>query len=159
MRVAVNSYKPILGYNFKVIFSKLESEDAFVTFAKAVTLPSMDNNPILLEYGNTYAYVKGKTRWNEVTMTLYAMSKPHTHVKLWNYLQKHQDTKEGTDQFKVTYMGDVQIQILLPNEVLFHTWTLINAHISSINFGSMDWSSDDVVQPEISLVYDYAKYS
>lgn len=158
MRVSVSDYKPILGFNFKVQFSELDSS-GFVTYAKAVTLPSMDNNPILLEYGNTYAYVKGKTRWNEVSMTLYAMTAPHTHDKLWKYLQKHQKTQDGIDAFKDAYMGDVQIQILNSDDTLFKTWKLTNAHISSINFGSMDWSSDDVVQPELSLVYDYATYS
>lgn len=157
-RLTPASYRPILQFHFHVIFSSLE-EGAFVTYARGSDLPSADNNPVVIEYGNTYMHVKGKTRWNNVSMTFYSLSKPDTNDIMWKYLNKHQAVTDGTDTFKDEYMGDIQIQLLNPNETVVGTWKLINAFIANINFGSLDWSADDVVQPEITFVYDYAEWT
>lgn len=156
-RMTPSSYRPILGFHFKVQFEQL-NDSAFVTYAKGTTLPSMTNNPVVVDHGNTYIYVKGKTRWNAITMTFYAMSTPDTNTKIWDYLQSHQKTEAGTDDFKDVYMKDVQIQLLNPDESIVKTWKLKQAFISEINFGTVDWSSEEVVQPEITFIYDYATW-
>ena len=38
----------------------------------------------------------------------------------------------------------------------FRTWTLVNSFITSVNYGDLDYSSDDLVSIEISVAYDYA---
>lgn len=157
-RLTPINYRPILQYHFHVIFSSLES-GTFVTYAKGTDLPSAENNPVLIEYGNTYMHVKGKTRWNNITMTFYSLSRPNTNQTMWDYLNKHQAVTTGVDAFKDQYMGDMQIQLLNPDETVVGTWKLVNAFIASISFGNVDWSAEDVVQPEITFVYDYAEWT
>jgi hypothetical protein len=36
------------------------------------------------------------------------------------------------------------------------TWTLVNSFIKSVNYGDLDYSSDDLVSIEITVAYDYA---
>ena len=157
-RLTPANYRPILQFHFHVIFSNLE-QGTFVTYAKGTDLPSADNNPVLIEYGNTYMYVKGKTRWNNISMTFYSLSKPDTNKMMWDYLNKHQVIPDGKDSFKDQYMGDMQIQLLNPDETVVGTWKLLNAFIASINYGNVDWAAEDVVQPEITFVYDYAEWA
>ncbi len=38
----------------------------------------------------------------------------------------------------------------------FRTWTLVNSFISSVNYGDLDYSSDELVSIEIIVTYDYA---
>lgn len=151
-------YRPILSYHFQVMFSTL-NEGEFVTYAKGLTLPSMTNNPIKVDYGNTYMHLKGKTFWNPITMTFYALSKPTTTNKLWDYINKHQTIKDGKDAFKSDYIGDIQLALLNPDETQVGTWKLINAFISEISFGDMDWSNEEIVTPEITFVYDYPEWT
>tara|TARA_R110000822_G_scaffold128195_20_gene263939 strand:- start:1482 stop:1970 length:489 start_codon:yes stop_codon:yes gene_type:complete len=160
-RLTPSNYKPILQYHFIVEFDNydMELQQNSQNYAKGADLPAADNNPISIEYGNTYMWVKGKTRWNSITMQFYSLSSPNTNGKLWQYINAHQKVESGTDDFKENYMGDVTIKLLNPDETEVGKWRLINAFISAINWGSVDWGAEDVIQPEITFVYDYAIWS
>ena len=134
-RLTPQNYRPILQFHFQVIFGDLNN-DGFITNARGTDLPSAENNPVVIEYGNTYMHVKGKTRWNNITMTFYATSIPDSNKKMWDYFNKHQKVTEGTDDFKDKYMGDMQIQLLNPTETVIGTWKLINTFIATIFRGS-----------------------
>ncbi len=151
-----NDYNPLLSFRFKVIFSTLEGLEFY---GKSITLPEAENNPLTVEYGNTYIKLKGKTKWNDVTMTCYAFENV-THDRLWNWLNSiHQDITNGKDYYADQYKKDIIIQLLNPaGEVVIGSWKLINAFISRINFGAMDYTTEEIVQPEISISYDYALY-
>ena len=157
-RISPTTYKPILQYHFIVEFSNLELAQNNQNYARSTTLPAANNNPILIEYGNTYTYIKGKTKWNEINMTFYSLSTPDTNKIMWDWLKKHQDVIEGKDLFKDDYVADLTIKLLKPDETVAATWKLINAFASAINWGSVDWASNDVIQPEVTFVYDYAEF-
>jgi hypothetical protein len=160
-RLSPSSYRPILQYHFHVKFTSQPLNLPFKStdnYAKGTDLPSADNNPIAIEYGNTYMWVKGKTRWNNITMQFYSLSTPNTNQQMWDYINKHQSISDGKDEFKDTYMGDVGIALLTPTEDVVGYWILVNAFIANINWGNVDWGSEDVVQPEITFVYDYAEW-
>ena len=36
------------------------------------------------------------------------------------------------------------------------TWTLVNSFIKSVNYGDLDYGSDELVSIEIVVSYDYA---
>lgn len=154
-RISPENYDPILSFRFKIQFSSLQD----VTFyGKAINLPTLDNAAITYDYGNTQVKVKGKTKWNDVTLTMYAYEKM-TIDQLWDYMNVlHQDVVKGEDKYGDDYKKDIQIQILSPSDVPIATWTLIGAFANSINFGDLDWSAEEVVQPTMVISYDYATY-
>lgn len=154
-RISPEAYDPILSFRFKIQFSSLQD----VTFyGKAINLPTIDNAPLTIEYGNTQIKVKGKTKWNDVTLTMYAYEKM-TMEQLWDYMNVlHQDVVKGEDKYGDDYKKDIQIQLLSPSDIPIATWTLIGGFASSINFGDLDWSTEEVVQPSMVLSYDYATF-
>ena len=157
-RLSPASYKPILQYHFVVEFGLLALGQNTVNYARGTDLPSVENNPVKIEYGNTYMWIKGKTLWNNITMQFYSLSSPNTNLEMWKYLYNHQAITEGIDAFKSDYMGDLTIKLLNPDETAVGTWKLVNAFAASINWGNVDWASEDVIQPEITFVYDYAEW-
>lgn len=156
-RLSPETYAPILQFRFQIIFSNLEN---IKIYGKAASLPNVQNNPITVEYGNTYLKVKGKTRWDDVEFTCYAYE-GITYEELWDYLNKlHQEISTGKDRYGETYKKDIQILLMSPTtDVVIGKWKLIGAFLSSLNFGELDWGSDEVVQPRITIAYDYAEYS
>ena len=155
-RLTPDRFEPQLTFRFKIIFSQLPD----ITFyGKAINLPTVENNPLTLEYGNTQMKVKGKTKWNDVTLTFYAYQKM-TINQLWQYLNDlHQDVKLGWDEYGDTYKKDVQIQLMGPSgESVVGTWKLIGAFMNNINYGELDWASEEIVQPTLTLSYDYAVF-
>lgn len=154
-RLSPEQYNPITSWRFKIQFSSLP-EVGF--YAKSITLPQIDNAPLTLEYGNTQMKIKGKTKWNDVEMVMYAYEKM-TNEQLWEYMTTlHQKVDDGTDFYGEKYKLDVLIQIMSPGDQPIAKWTLIGAFANLINFGEMDYSTEEVVQPRITFSYDYALY-
>lgn len=155
-RLSPQDIHPLLSFRFKVIFSILDNVQFY---GKAITLPAAENNPLTIDYGNTYIKVKGKTRWNDVTMTCYAFE-DMTHNELFDWLNGlHQKIDEGKDWYGDDYKKDITIQLLSPGaDRVVGTWKLIGAFINTVNFGNMDFSSEEIIQPEVTISYDYAMY-
>lgn len=154
-RLAPENFNPIASWRFAIQFSSL----ADVRFyAKAVQMPTIDNGTIVVDYGNTQMKVKGKTKWNDIELTMYAYEKM-TLEQLWNYMNEmHQEIEPGKDKFPDEYKKDILIQVLKPNDDVHSTWTLVGAYANVINFGEFDYSTEEVVQPRITISYDYALY-
>lgn len=154
-RLSPESYNPQVSFRFRIQFSDIKDINIY---GKAAQLPTVDNSPITVEYGNTQMKIKGKTKWNDIQITCYAYE-GLTMEQLWLYLNDlHQDVKEGTDEYGSTYKKDIQIQLLGPTDNVVGTWKLVGAFMSLINYGELDWSTEEVVQPQITISYDYALY-
>ena len=52
--------------------------------------------------------------------------------------------------------NDFIIQQMGADGKTFRTWTLVNSFITSVNYGDLDYSSDNLVSIEIVVAYDYA---
>lgn len=154
-RIDPSSHRPQVSFRFRIQFSSLPN---IQFYGKATNLPSFENNPLTIEYGNTQMKIKGKTKWNDVTMTMYAFENM-TNKELWAYMNDlHQDVKEGADEYPDTYKKDIIIQLLGPTNNIIGTWTLVGAFLSMINYGEVDWATEDIIQPQIGIAYDYAYY-
>jgi len=156
-RLEPSAYKPILQYQFKVQFSTLDTGD-FMTNAKSTQLPSLEQTPITVDYGNTYIKVKGKTRWNDISMVLYQLEEPASNMKLWDWLLLHQDIESGVDKYKTDY-SPTSISIFVKKldwDANVYKFELVNPLIANIDFGQLDWSSDDILTATLVIAYDYA---
>jgi len=154
-RLSPEQYNPQVSFRFRIQFSQIQNINIY---GKAIQLPTVDNSPITVEYGNTSMKIKGKTKWNDIQITCYAYE-GLTMEQLWMYLNDlHQDVVQGTDEYGDTHKKDIQIQLLGPTDNVVGTWKLIGAFMSLINYGDMDWSTEEVVQPQITISYDYALF-
>lgn len=155
-RLSPETHNPQISFRFRVQFSLLQDVPIY---GKAISLPTIDNSPITMEYGNTQMKIKGKTKWNDVILVCYAYE-GMTINQLWQYMiDYHQDVVQASDEYGDTYKKDIQIQLLGPTDNVVGTWKLIGAFASLINFGQLDWSAEEVVQPEVTLSYDYATFT
>lgn len=154
-RLSPETHNPQISFRYSIQFSLLQD---IPIYGKAVSMPTIDNSPIIVDYGNTQMKVKGKTKWNDIQITCYAYERM-TIDQLWQYMiDYHQDVAQASDEYADTYKKDLQIQLLGPTNNVVGTWKLIGAFASVINFGQLDWSAEEVVQPELTVAYDYGTY-
>lgn len=154
-RLSPDQFNPHLSFRFRIQFSSLKD---IGFYGKAITLPQIDNSPVTVDYGNVQMKIKGKTKWNDVNLTMIAYERM-TIDQLWGYLNDlHQDVVNGSDEYGDTYKKDILIQLLGPTDNVVGTWTLIGAFIATLNYGELDWSAEELVQPQMTLAYDWAKY-
>ncbi len=157
-----------------VSFRYLLSSPAFFNvqfLCKAISLPSIDQGEVVIDYINTDFKVKGKSRWQDITLSIYdavglgqASNAPAGAADIHQWLLHHHDSKEGVDGWAFpegsgpnSYKQQWKIEVLNPNGNRAYDWELHGAFMSAVNFGSMDWAAEDAVIAEVTIKYDWAK--
>lgn len=154
--VVPEAYHPSLQFRYQVTTSKLPGAQFY---ARSAQQPGFENNPVTIEHINAYFKVKGKTRWDDLTMSCYQFE-GITATQFWTYLQDHQQVPGATDQYAPVYKHDLQIMILAPDgSTPVSTWKLIGAFYSGVKWGEMDWGTDDAIQVDLTIAFDYAELS
>jgi len=123
---------------------------------KASARPSMTNGEIVLDHINVDRKVKGKTRWNDIAITLYDPIVPSGAQAVMNWVREHHESLTGRDGYSSDYKKQITFNSLSPTGEFIEEWTLNGAFILDSNFGSMDWGTEDAVTIEMTLKYDYA---
>lgn len=155
MRLARHEFlHPQLQFRYTIFTSRLPGA---TIFAKSAQQPSFENNSIKLEHGNSNFKVKGKTNWNDLTLTCYQFEAV-TVPMFWSYLQQHQITKTATDFRAKSYKHTLQITSLNPMGLPVGTWKLRGAFYNSVQFGEMGWGDEGIVEVTVALSYDYAEF-
>jgi hypothetical protein len=123
---------------------------------KASAKPSLTNGEIALDHINVQRYVKGKSVWNTIGLTLYDAIVPSAAQSVIEWVRLHHESATGRDGYSTFYKKDVTLHQLSPLGEVIEEWILHGAYITETNFGSLDWSAEDVVMIEMTLRYDWA---
>ena len=123
---------------------------------KASAKPSMTNGEIALDHINTQRYVKGKSVWNSIAVTLYDAIVPSGAQSVMEWVRLHHESATGRDGYSTFYKKQVYLRQLSPLGEIVEEWILNGTYILDSNFGSLDWSTEDVVTIEMTLRYDWA---
>jgi len=123
---------------------------------KAAARPSMTNGEIVLDHINIDRKVKGKSRWNDISLTLYDPIVPSGAQAVMEWIRLHHESLTGRDGYSTQYKKDITFHALSATGEKIEEWTLKGAFILDSNFGSMDWGTEDAVTIEMTLKYDYA---
>lgn len=145
----------------KVAFRHMFLVDGLDAFTcKATNMPSLDQGEIVIDYINTDFKVKGKSRWQDITVTLYDPVVPSAAAKVHDWIKIHHNSQTGIDGYAFAeYKKDIAIAALDPKGVPVEKWTLSGAFISVVNWGDMDWATDEAKTIELTIKYDYAYLS
>lgn len=131
-------------------------------YVRTTDLPSLENNPVVVDTINAEYKIKGKSRWQDISITLYdpvaAVGKPSSD-QLFDWIDiAHHNSAVNRDGMARGYKKDVILKYVTPFGLDDgRQWTLYGAFVASANFGSMDVSSDDLVGVELTLSYDWAR--
>ena len=123
---------------------------------KAASRPSIDQGEVILDHINVERKLKGKSRWQDVTITLYDPVVPSGAQAVMEWVRLHHESVTGRDCYSDFYKKDITFNSLGPVGDKVEEWTLKGAFISSATFGDMDWATEDPVTIELTLKYDYA---
>lgn len=146
------AFHPSLQFRYSIFTTRLP----FAFFhARSATLPSITTNPVEMHNRNSSFFVKGKVHWNPINIRCYHFE-GITQTEFWTYLQQHQLVDDAIDFRNEVYKHDLRISVLTPEEIPFGTWVLHGAFYESINFGDLNRSSDEVIEVDCTIRYDYA---
>ena len=100
-------------------------------------------------------------------MVTISQKKPRTILEL---LGKPEKSSTIANAFGTGLTGDadfsqaksgvqnIKISQLTPDGIVNEEWTLVNPLIKSIKFGDLTYDSDEAVEYQLEVAYDYAKF-
>ena len=145
------AYEPKMANRFIMY---IEGIPAYLV--KAASRPSIDQGEVILDHINVERKLKGKSRWQDVTVTLYDPVVPSGAQAVMEWVRLHHESVTGRDGYSDFYKKDVRINTLGPVGDVVEEWILKGAYCQTANFGDMDWTSDTPANISMTLVMDYA---
>ena len=118
--------------------------------------PSIESEEVILEHMNVTRYVKGKSRWQPIDITLYDPVVPSAAQQVMEWVRLSHESVTGRDGYSDFYKKDVTFNVLGPVGDVVEEWTLKGAYIQSANFGDLAFDSSDPTEITLTLKYDYA---
>jgi hypothetical protein len=122
---------------------------------KAANRPSLQFNVTTLDHINVKRKLKGKGEWQDITLTLHDPIVPSGAQAVMEWIRLSHESITGRDGYADFYKKDIDIYMLGPVGDKIEQWKIKGAFISSANFGSLDWATDDVAQIELTISMDY----
>ena len=124
---------------------------------KAVSAVTLNQGVVTLNHINVERKVKGKSVWQNVTLTLFDPITPSGAQATMEWVRLHHESVTGRDGYSDFYKKDLTINVLGPVGDIVSEWILKGAFITSTNFGEYNWDTvDTAINLTIEVSIDYA---
>ena len=152
--------------NNEMFFTAFEPKQAnrFILYAdgiptwmiKGVSAINLTQGEVVLNHINVYTKVKGKTKWSDLTMTLFDPITPSGAQAVMEWVRLHHESVTGRDGYSDFYKKDLTIDVLGPVGDIVSEWVIKGAFIKGGNFGEYNWDTENTaVNIELTLGMDY----
>jgi hypothetical protein len=123
---------------------------------KGMGAVSFTNTAVELSHINIVRYVKGKTKWNTISMTLFDPITPSGAQSVMEWARLHHEAVTGRDGYSDFYKKDLTVNIIGPVGDIVSEWIIKGAMITEANFGDLNWDDDGTaVNISLTIQPDY----
>ncbi len=123
---------------------------------KAANRPEIQNGKVTIDHINTRRYVKGRSEWQDLSISLYDAVVPSAAQAVMEWVRLTHESVTGRDGYSDFYKKDIVFNSLGPVGDKVEEWTLKGAYIQSAKFSDMDYTGEDLATVDLTLTYDYA---
>ena len=123
---------------------------------KSMNRPTIESETVELNHMNVTRYVKGKSKWQPIEITLYDPVVPSAAQQVMEWVRLHHESVTGRDGYSDFYKKNITFNLVGPVGDIVEEWELVGAYIQSANFGDLDFASSDPTEITLTLKYDYA---
>ena len=121
---------------------------------KGVARPSLTQDAKVLNHINVQRYVKGRTVWGAISMTLFDPIVPSSAQSVMEWVRLHHESVTGRDGYADFYKKDLTINLLGPVGDKVEEWILKGCMITQATFGELSFDTDDPMQVEVTVQPD-----
>ena len=124
---------------------------------KGMSAVTLAQGVVTLNHINVERKVKGKSTWQNMTMTLFDPITPSGAQAVMEWIRLHHESVTGRDGYSDFYKKDLTIDVLGPVGDIVSEWILKGAFVVNTNFGEYNWDTvDTAVNLSVELSIDYA---
>ena len=117
---------------------------------KTANRPNLESDEVILEHMNVTRYIKGKSRWQPIDITLYDPVVPSAAQAVMEWVRLHHESVTGRDGYSDFYKKDLTINVLGPVGDIVSEWIIKGALITEASFGDFNWDTENAAQ-EITM--------
>ena len=121
---------------------------------KGVARPTLSQDAKVLNHINVQRYVKGRTVWGAISMTLFDPIVPSSAQSVMEWVRLHHESVTGRDGYADFYKKDITINVLGPVGDKVEEWILKGCIITQATFGELSFDTDDPMQVEVTVQPD-----
>jgi hypothetical protein len=136
--------------------------------AKSIDKPKFEISTTEHMFINHTYNFPGRGKWNEISTTLVDIGGDRDVTSIINSLilgsgyatpdDPASSLQSITKEQSVDIFGaNFQIQQIDAEGVVVEAWKLFNPWVRNVEFGSLDYTSEELVEISLTIVYDYAK--
>lgn len=107
-----------------------------------------------IPFMNTSTWVAGRYKWEPIDIEFIDVIGPSTTQKVIEWVRLHAESSTGKMGYAVGYKKNLVLKALDPVGVEVEKWTMIGCFITSAEFDSYDYSSEDLIKVKISVQPD-----
>jgi len=122
---------------------------------KSATAPGFEAGEIILDHINTYRKLKGKVRWNDMTLSLYDPVTPSGAQAVMEWARLAHESVTGRDGYSDFYKKDLTLDILGPVGEVVGEWVIKGAYVKTAAFGDYDWANEAAINLSVTIAMDY----
>ena len=125
---------------------------------KGVARPTISQEAKQLNHINVQRYVKGRSAWGTISMTLFDPIVPSAAQSVMEWVRLHHESVTGRDGYADFYKKDLTINVLGPVGDKVEEWILKGCMVTEASFGDLAFDTDDptevtlTVQPDLCIL-------
>ena len=123
---------------------------------KGVGAVTLEQGVVTLNHINVERKVKGKSKWSDVSMTLFDPITPSGAQAVMEWVRLHHESVTGRDGYSDFYKKDLTVDVLGPVGDVVSEWIFKGAFIKDSSFGDFNWDDDGTAQNiDLTIGMDY----
>lgn len=117
--------------------------------------PQLQQEAKVLPHINIERYVKGKSRWQPINITIYDPIVPSGAQTVMEWIRLGHESVTGRNGYMDFYKKDIILNSLGPVGDKVEEWIGKGSFITNAQFGEMDWANDEPLNIQCTIQADY----
>lgn len=123
---------------------------------KSAARPKINQAEKEIQFLNTSTWVVGRYTWDAIQCTFRDFIAPSTSQALMEWVRLISESVTGRQGYAAGYKRDIELEMLDPTGVCMQKWILKNAWLTNVDFGTLDYSDDELADITATIRMDYA---
>ena len=120
-------------------------------FIMSTSRPKITIGEVEIPFLNTSTYVAGRFNWEAIDVTFKDPIGPSAAQALMEWVRLHAESVTGRMGYAAGYKKDIELEMLDPTGVVVEKWILQGTFLTNVDFGSLDYSSEDIAEISATL--------
>ena len=120
-------------------------------FVMSASRPKINIGEVEIPFLNTSTWVAGRFTWDAIDITFKDPIGPSAAQALMEWVRLHAESVTGRMGYAAGYKKNVELEMLDPAGVVIEKWILEGTFLTNVNFGSLDYSSENIAEITATL--------